>query len=175
MYTFEDELSFLEQIKLALAEKGFHVTMDNDGKAASLVIFKDNLQVYVPSRMISHQKINPDYLGEFEKAYLVAALWTQEDYIGHKTIHDFSDEALAHLVSVCEKFQNDNKELLEQFYENKSKEDAGHNFWMNQNRHGSGFWDETGISKELGAALSEACHKFPEQDIELGDDGQVHI
>jgi hypothetical protein len=51
---------------------------------------------------------------------------------------------------------------------------AGHDFWLNRNGHGCGFWDGDWIPRELGEALSKLAKSFGECWLLIGDDGKVH-
>jgi hypothetical protein len=140
-------------------------------------------------------------LDTFTRHYIIAALWsTMDDYEEYFyngcTIDDISEECLAIMKADCEKFQQDNKELLAQAYEcYKAAGSAGyhydngtpeacaaHDFWLTRNRHGAGFWDrrELQYSAEdqsyisIGEMLTEASHKFREVEVFVGSDGKIY-
>ncbi|MBF0526641.1 MAG: hypothetical protein HQK56_16275 [Deltaproteobacteria bacterium] len=53
---------------------------------------------------------------------------------------------------------------------------AGHDFFLNRNGHGSGFWDKPEIyGKDLAKALSDIAKKFPESSPYVGDDNQLYF
>jgi hypothetical protein len=70
----------------------------------------------------------------------------------------------------CRQFQADNAEDLSE--SGLSTERAGHDFWLNRNGHGSGFWDE-GIAPVF-RRLSAASKVWGTFDLYLGDDGMIH-
>lgn len=49
---------------------------------------------------------------------------------------------------------------------------GAHDFWLNRNGHGAGFWDG---DWEKGDELSDASHTFGSCDIYVGDDGKLHV
>jgi len=121
------------------------------------------------------------------KHYLICALWTSYDDNGENcppplddnySLEDISAETYFNAKNDCIKFLKDAenscpKELLEEFY-TYDNELMGHNFFLNRNRHGSGFWDEKGYSKELGNYLSDICHKMGEVNFYVGDDKKIY-
>lgn len=122
-------------------------------------------------------------LDDFTRAYLEAALWTATDENGDNIddvydIDDFSAESVAVAVDVCSKFQAENADVLSRGDWSSNEGDyAGHNFWLNRNGHGSGFWDEYDRlpDKADRAALSAECHRYGESYVYVDDDGQLHI
>lgn len=91
---------------------------------------------------------------------------------------DIAPETLKQMQEDCEAFQRDNAKDLETVTEWCDDSRAGHNFWLNRNGHGAGFWDEYfGENEELRAAfnrLSDASKAFGTYDLYVGDDGQIH-
>ena len=53
-------------------------------------------------------------------------------------------------------------------------EDAGHDFWLTRNQHGSGFWDGDWDAR-YASLLTEVSEQFGECTTYLGDDGKIHI
>jgi hypothetical protein len=51
-------------------------------------------------------------------------------------------------------------------------EQAGHDFWLTRNRHGSGFWDR---GLQYGDILTNIAHGFGELNVELRDDNLLEI
>ena len=49
---------------------------------------------------------------------------------------------------------------------------AGHDFWLNRNGHGCGFWDGD-WAEPAASVLSEAAKQFGEFHLCVGDDGQI--
>jgi len=50
---------------------------------------------------------------------------------------------------------------------------AGHDFWLTRNHHGSGFWDR--CLGELGDRLTAMAHPYGESYLYVGDDGLVYV
>jgi len=122
--------------------------------------------------------------GTFLRLYTETALWSSNDESDDSGgdpmdynygTEDFAPETVKVLVEDCEKFQADNKGLLERAYEltGNSEARAGHDFWLTRNGHGAGFWD--GDWGEFGDELTEAAKKFRNIDLYIGDDGLIYI
>lgn len=89
------------------------------------------------------------------------------------TDYELSDEAEIHFRTVCADFIESNADLVATAAEKgMAGEELGHNFWLSQNGHGTGFWDR-GLG-EIGDLLHEAAKKFGGDDLYIGDDDQIH-
>lgn len=93
--------------------------------------------------------MNYRYLDRFTRAYIDTALWSTMDYAtesGGEPLDrnygpkDIAPETLARMVSDCRAFQEVNRADLDSC--GLSLERQGHDFWLNRNGHGAGFWDE---------------------------------
>lgn len=92
-------------------------------------------------------------------------------------IDDIEDGTLKRMVEDCAAFRDQNASTLmgvigegDTGYYTLAR--AGHDFWLTRNGRGAGFWD-----RGLGAAgdkLTEACKKFGEFNLYVGDDGKVY-
>lgn len=108
------------------------------------------------------------FLNEMLSGYLEAALWSTSGYdecefLDEKfSISDISDEFTDKAFSDCEKFIDRALDLF--FHDEIEAGTIGHNFWLNRNHHGAGFWDGDYIN---GDDLSDICHSFGECDDEL--------
>jgi hypothetical protein len=123
---------------------------------------------------------------EFVDAYLEAALWSTSDesdeYGGvaldqNYSIDDIAPETLARLKKDARLFLQMNESSIEADDSPAIRKHgryalAGHDFWLTQNGHGSGFWD--GDWPQFGELLTEASKRFGEVDLYIGDDGQIH-
>lgn len=117
-------------------------------------------------------------LDTFTRSYIECALWSSTDNANEQggepldknySTSDIAPETLQRMSEDCENFQSDNREALDE--SGLSDERAGHDFWLNRNGHGSGFWDEgCPRASELSAA-SKAWGSF---DLYIGDDGQIY-
>lgn len=114
------------------------------------------------------------------RSYAYAGLWTtqnmdneEEEHLDENySVEDIAPDTMESMRRDVKKFYEENIDLLNQ----TSMDDAriGHNFWLNKNHHGSGFWDEEGVDREIGKKLSDASHKFKENLLVVGDDGKIH-
>jgi hypothetical protein len=126
-------------------------------------------------------------LDDFTRAYLEAALWAETDNSDpsggdpldeNYDIEDFAPDSIQRAVDDCVRFQTENASTLAKYDWRHSDGDvAGHNFWLNRNGHGSGFWDEYPRvpDEQDRERLSKACDKFGGVNVEVGDDGQLHL
>lgn len=112
-------------------------------------------------------------LRTFIKHYVAAALWSSTDDDSEPldqnyTVDDIADEAWARIIQDCAAF------LWKHYPELTGEwgmEQAGHDFWLTRNRHGTGFWDR-GKGK-LGRDLAEAAMLCGECDVIVGDNGKL--
>lgn len=125
--------------------------------------------------------MNYDELDDFTQAYIICALWSTTDYANDPldNCHDASDihpDTLAKMSKDCDDFRELVSEDLARAYAQRkipySYEYAGHDFWLNRNRHGAGFWDR-GFGR-LGERLSDAAHTYGDADLYIGDDEKIH-
>jgi hypothetical protein len=120
-----------------------------------------------------------EQLDAFITAYAVAALWSTNDESNPQggdplddnyNIVDIADATLQQMIDDCKKFREENKDLLE--LSGLSDEYAGHDFWLTRCGHGAGFWDRG--SEDVFDQLTEACKKWGEIDLYVGDDGKIY-
>jgi hypothetical protein len=117
-------------------------------------------------------------LDDFTRGYIRAALWStndESDESGGVPLdenygpEDLTVEALDKMIQDCDKFQQENSELLAQAGEPARN---GHDFWLTRNGHGAGFWDR-GYPEAIGEALSDAARKAGEVDLYVSR-GKIH-
>jgi len=91
------------------------------------------------------------------------------------SVNDLAPETLAKMTADCAAFQAENAEMLAAC--GLTDERAGHNFWLNRNGHGAGFWDEDKTGDEMAAcdALSLASKAADTCDLYAGDDGKLYL
>jgi hypothetical protein len=116
----------------------------------------------------------------FLDGYLEALLWSSNDESNESGgepldknygFSDFSDEALASSIKDCNAFIDKAGHLMDEV--SKNDEQHGHDFWLTQNGHGTGFWDR-GYGP-TGDELADIAKKFGERWPYVGDDGKIHI
>lgn len=129
---------------------------------------------------------------DFTKGYLEAAFWTSTDDEGNYlesgyNWSDLSPQSVNIIKGECDRFQDENRGDLHKyidanFYPPNNEGHAGHNFWLDRNRHGAGFSDDVnmvpGGNKELNAVcerLKKAAQNFGEQNLVVGDDGKIYV
>lgn len=120
-----------------------------------------------------------DYLNEFVTGYIECALWSSMDESDERggdpldrnyTADDLTVQARAQMEKDCRDFIDMVRATLEE--SKLSASQAGHNFWLTRNRHGTGFWDR-GLGV-VGTKLTELAHSFGEVDLYVGDDGRIY-
>jgi len=118
-------------------------------------------------------------LNSFTRAYVECALWSTcdnstdsggEPFDKNYGPEDIAPETLARMAEDCRQFQEDNAADLSESGLSDSR--AGHDFWLNRNGHGSGFWDEG--DDACFRRLSDASNVWGTFDLHLGDDGQIY-
>lgn len=129
----------------------------------------------------------------FFRSYVGAALWSSSDESDESggepldrnyDISDFDAESLRKLATNCALFYDAHKEHihcegapLASDYDGpisaREASQAGHDFWLDHNGHGCGFWD--GEWPEPAAAiLTIACESVPPIDLYVHD-GKVYV
>ena len=124
-------------------------------------------------------------LDRFTRQYIETALWSSTDNsddTGGEPLdrnydyRDIAPETLAQMAEDCRMFQDDNQTDLDAC--GLSLERQGHDFWLNRNGHGAGFWDECfdryAPEYEPLQRLSRASKWAGTFDLYIGDDGQIH-
>jgi hypothetical protein len=88
-----------------------------------------------------------------------------ESLDAHYTASDIAPETLERMVKDCERFQRE--AVIAPYFK-----EAGHDFWLTRNGHGSGFWD--GDWPDSGEELTAISKTFGEYDLYVGDDGAIY-
>lgn len=117
---------------------------------------------------------------KFFTAYLVAALWSSVDDNGESMdanydITDIDPKSKKDAAADAKSFLEENAKLLEEA-ESKHKydiTDAGHDFWLTRNHHGTGAWDR-GLG-DIGRKLTNSAHIYGSSDLYVGDDGKLYF
>jgi hypothetical protein len=117
--------------------------------------------------------------------YVETALWSSTDnsvdddrsFEYHNAdIDDITQESLQSMWDDCVAFADE----TEWYRGDISADDMGHNFWLNRNGHGAGFWDmdfsyADGCDDNTGNKLSDASKVWGSSDIYRGDDGLIYV
>lgn len=137
------------------------------------------------------------YMEDATEAYIETLLWTGQDW---SEVCDDDDETCAYDHSTCEvnpstlddsysafdiapdalnEITEDVRNFIDDAWDNiTGSEDVtaevmGRNFALTRNGHGAGFWD-LGLGV-LGDELTKAAKVYGEQNLYVGDDGQLHV
>ncbi len=107
----------------------------------------------------------------FIGGYITCAMWSSTDDNGDtlETNHSpdkIDDTTMLDIVIDCWTFVKNNQHLIE---DNMTWSQAGHDFWLTRNGHGTGYWAR-GLG-EVGEQLSTACESFSEVDLFILNDG----
>lgn len=113
-------------------------------------------------------------LDAFTLAYLECALWssvgeTSESLDEDYSIEDCSDELIAAAVADCNVFRAEAGSLLADW----DDEQAGHDFWLTRNGHGTGFWDRAMGDEETRQRLTTLAHSYGEVYYYVSDNLEV--
>lgn len=104
-------------------------------------------------------------LDEFERAYFEAALWTAE--LDENSVEEFDERHIENSRKEIAAFKETPayKTAIEKEFWTESQ--AGHDFWLTRNHHGTGFWDRhaKGAGRHLGDQLTELAQKYPEINV----------
>lgn len=123
-------------------------------------------------------------LDEFLAAYIDCALWSSMDNADDSggnplddnySRNDIAPETIEAMKADCLSFL----ESLSEHFPGYSFDDigrAGHDFWLNRNGHGSGFWDGDYEfnGEDISDRLSDLAKTYGEFDLYIGDDGKVY-
>jgi hypothetical protein len=120
-------------------------------------------------------------ISEFLSQYVKTALWSSTDDNGSPLDDVFDEDSIdpatkQEMLRDCDRFMRLNKKLLDE--SGLDIDQQAHNFWLDRNGHGTGFWDVDDYKNpeavRVGKALSQACKKFGSYDLYVGDDGYIH-
>lgn len=108
----------------------------------------------------------------FTQAYLECAIWSSTDEEGQPldkfcTYKDLEPDTLAKMQEDCASFQAKYGEDIA-----SDPGQAGHDFWLSRNGHGSGFFDSI-WPEEIGDKLQDAAQIYGEFNLYLGDNGKI--
>ena len=110
----------------------------------------------------------------FLDAYINAAFWTSYDdnempLDASYRVEDISEDLIRKMIEDCAAF------LAKADIPDNLLSQAGHDFWLTRNGHGTGFWDHPeGYGKEKALELSVLADTFGVVDLYVGDDGRIY-
>lgn len=112
----------------------------------------------------------------FIKQYLVTALWSSSDYENEAPmdknygLEDIHIDTLLQMRADCVDFYAINREATDN---NLGPKQAGHDFWLTRNGHGSGFWDSA-WPEDVSDQLDKNSKNYGTYDLYIGDDNLIH-
>lgn len=121
------------------------------------------------------KKPNKDF-DTFFTAYLVTALWSSTDESTPEggepmdenyTADDIATETLDTMEIECRQFL----EMADKYLDGDYSQ-AGHDFWLTRNGHGTGFWD--GDWGKDGDKLTTMAKSFGSVNLYVGDDNKIY-
>lgn len=113
----------------------------------------------------------------FFEAYIECALWSTKDNSdesGGSSLDDnygkddIAARTLAQMEKDCIEFWTEHRAVLA---DNPSQ--AGHDFWLTREGHGSGFWDGK-WPEPLGSELTKASKAYGNFYLYVGDNGKIY-
>ena len=121
--------------------------------------------------------LHKEKLDAFTNAYMNAALMTSNDNLEDNggnsldkkyTIDDYETNCFNKMTADCKDFQSKYSTVYQMG--DWSDEEAGTDFWLTRNGHGTGFWDKSHKQPEqekIGIALTQACKSYGTFDLYL--------
>jgi hypothetical protein len=115
-------------------------------------------------------------MDKFVEGYIECALWAEEESLSEGNedadinLYNIHPDSLAQMEADCKSFREQAGDLLEEW----SDEQAGHDFWLTRNGHGTGFWDRGMADKPTRDALTKLSQDMGSCDLYLGDDGKIY-
>lgn len=110
----------------------------------------------------------------FLNAYIAAALWSSTDdndepLDANYNAGDLSGDLMDKMIEDCAAF------LAKADIPDNLLPQAGHDFWLTRNGHGTGFWDRPEVyGEEKAQELSALAETFGVVDLYVGDDGRIY-
>lgn len=116
------------------------------------------------------------YLEEMCQQYMETALWASTDdndvpLDTHYQVADIAKDTQKRMRVDCHKFFVENQGLLEEA--GWPADQAGHDFFLTRNRHGTGFWDRDDYPDDIRQGLTKAAQRFGETYLHVYR-GKIH-
>ncbi len=160
---------------------------DEQENAPGIEEFENMAASPVTPKKLVAQVAGWEKMDEFTRQYAEAAMWSSSDESDESggepmdnnyDFSDLADETVQQMTQDCDKFQQENEDLLEKAYgaTGQDSSQAAYDFWLTRNGHGAGFWDGDWDTDEFdfGEVLTEAAEKFGAVDLYVGDDGKIY-
>ena len=115
-------------------------------------------------------------LVHFVSAYVECAFWSNTDS-DDRPLNDTHDicnvapEAMESIRTDCKDFYDAHCNLWRSVH--MDDEQAGHDFWLTRNAHGTGFWDRD--IGDVGDKLTAVCKLYGTSDLYIGDDNLIYV
>ena len=114
-------------------------------------------------------------LKDFVTGYVNCLYWV-EDSGETKNEERLSTEAFLICVLECNRFLANAKTYVGGLIPENYFEQAGHDFYLTRNGHGSGFWDKPEIyGEKYSKILTEISNQFGCTNFYISDDGEIEI
>lgn len=101
----------------------------------------------------------------FVEHYSICAIWTNEELDGF-TSDDINMKAQLTIIEDCYSFLVKAWGIVSEL----DLQQAGHDFWLTRNGHGTGFWDREDVYKGKGEELTKLAESYGEQYVYLNGD-----
>lgn len=150
-------------------------------RAETISDAKEKLLEEYPELTVQFTDVNDDFVNAYIEAILFTEVDDDDDPLDRKyEASDFDDDLIKKITEDCGKFLAKCGHLITR--ENcKTNIDpfkqAGHDFWLTRNGHGSGFWDGD-WKKRAATKLTAESQEMGESYVYLGDpdeDGRCKI
>jgi hypothetical protein len=129
--------------------------------------------------MVKIPKTTSGYVKEMWQQYKATALWsTNDESEGNPLDQNYTVDQIAgktqeKMLADCQAFYDANWEILRNPTFGWPADRAGHEFWLNRNGHGSGFWDSESGTEDFRKRLSKSAKSFGEVNLYVSR-GRIH-
>ena len=106
-------------------------------------------------------------MSQFLNAYMTCALWSSTDdedeaLDTNYSMGDIGADSIISMTIDCHNFYNENYAI---WMHDMDCSQAGHDFWLTRNGHGTGFWDRG--NGRVGDILTERSHAMGEVELHV--------
>jgi hypothetical protein len=120
---------------------------------------------------------NSIYAEEMLQQYMETALWSSTDMDTEEPLDrnygtsDIAEKTKEGMLKDCSDFYDANHKILDEQW---PPDAAGHEFWLNRNGHGAGFWDSKHGDDKSRRKLADAARVYGAVYLYPGDDGLIY-